>query len=95
MNFENNSVRVSEKTHNAILSKKNSRTIIAGLMLLSIAFVMTILTSTAQARSLPDFTELVEEHSAAVVNISTTQKMKHPKTSRMPRGLPEQIPEDH
>ncbi len=30
----------------------------------------------AQARDLPDFTELVEKHGAAVVNISTTQTVK-------------------
>lgn len=47
----------------------------------------------AQAGALPDFTGLVEKHGAAVVNISTTQKMKHPKTSRMPHGMPEGIPE--
>ena len=42
---------------------------------------------------LPDFTELVEQNSAAVVNISTTQKMKHPQM--MPHGfqMPD-IPED-
>ena len=41
---------------------------------------------------LPDFTRLVEQNSAAVVNISTTQKMKHPQ---MPHGfqMPD-IPED-
>ncbi len=41
---------------------------------------------------LPDFTRLVEDNSAAVVNISTTQKVKHPM---MPHGfqMPD-IPED-
>jgi serine protease Do len=41
---------------------------------------------------LPDFTKLVEDNSAAVVNISTTQKVKHPT---MPHGfqMPD-IPED-
>jgi serine protease Do len=41
---------------------------------------------------LPDFTKLVEDNSAAVVNISTTQKVKHPA---MPHGfqMPD-IPED-
>jgi len=62
--------------------------LITGLVL---AFL--ILSSQLQASSLPDFTELVEKHSAAVVNISTTQKIKHPKISRMPRGMPDQIPE--
>jgi len=53
-------------------------------------FVMTF--STANARELPDFTELVENNGAAVVNISTTQKIKHPQTTRKPfKG--EQVPE--
>lgn len=43
----------------------------------------------AQARSLPDFTELVEANSAAVVNISTTQKVQ--RTNRLPPGL--RVPE--
>ncbi|MFP5344340.1 MAG: DegQ family serine endoprotease [Gammaproteobacteria bacterium] len=51
--------------------------IIAG-WLASLAFI-------AQARELPDFTDLIEKSSPAVVNISTTQKMKHPK---MPRNMP-------
>ncbi len=42
---------------------------------------------------LPDFTKLVEQNSPAVVNISTTQKVKHPHA--MPHGfqMPD-IPED-
>lgn len=41
---------------------------------------------TAEARSLPDFTQLVEKHSAAVVNISTTQKVKHrPPLKKIPK----------
>lgn len=43
------------------------------------------------ARELPDFTELVEKNGNAVVNISTTQKIKHPKTSKPFKG--EQVPE--
>jgi serine protease Do len=42
----------------------------------------------AQARELPDFTDLIEKSSPAVVNISTTQKMKHPRMPRMPDGTP-------
>lgn len=45
-----------------------------------------------QARDLPDFIELVQKNSPAVVNISTTQKVKHPQMRRFP-GKPEQIPE--
>ncbi|MDH5571830.1 MAG: DegQ family serine endoprotease [Gammaproteobacteria bacterium] len=49
--------------------------------------------SMALAAELPDFTELVKQNSPAVVNISTTQKIKHP------RGLPHgfkmpDLPED-
>ncbi|MCK4587449.1 MAG: DegQ family serine endoprotease [Gammaproteobacteria bacterium] len=50
-------------------------------------------TGVAQARDLPEFTVLVEKYGSAVVNISTTQKIKHPKTRMMPRGMPDQIPE--
>ncbi len=36
---------------------------------------------------LPNFTKLVDKYSPAIVNISTTQKIKHPKL-RNPHGLP-------
>ncbi len=39
----------------------------------------------AQARELPDFTQLVEKYSPAVVNISTTQKVKHPQFRKFPK----------
>lgn len=65
----------------------------ATAVLFVLAFLLMSWSNLTQASSLPDFTELVEKHSAAVVNISTTQKIKHPKISRMPRGMPEQIPE--
>lgn len=38
-----------------------------------------------QARDLPDFTVLVERNSPAVVNISTTQKIQHPRGKLPPR----------
>ena len=40
----------------------------------------------AQARGLPDFTELVEHASDAVVNISTTQKVKA-GSMNLPEGI--------
>lgn len=42
------------------------------------AFVLLVLTfgAMAQGRALPDFSELVEKHGSAVVNISTTQVVK-------------------
>jgi len=45
----------------------------------------------AQARDLPDFTSLVEQNSSAVVNISTTQKVKKRMPfapNDMPKGTP-------
>lgn len=63
-------------------------------VLTSLSILLLIFTAgVAQARDLPDFTKLVEEHGAAVVNISTTQKIKHPHTNMMPHDLPQQIPE--
>ena len=63
-------------------------------------FIAVLLLATASVASalslgesrLPDFTKLVEDNSPAVVNISTTQKIKHPM---MPHGfqMPD-IPED-
>jgi len=45
--------------------------------LLSVVFLLFVsLQAVAQARNLPDFTELVDRHGAAVVNISTTQVVK-------------------
>ncbi|CAD5200683.1 DegQ family serine endoprotease [Pseudomonas sp. FEN] len=48
---------------------------------------------TAQAADLPDFTQLVEQASPAVVNISTTQKLPDRKVSDMQglEGLPPEI----
>ncbi len=43
------------------------------------------------ARSLPDFTSLVEKHSAAVVNISTSNKKSHAQAPSL--AIPE-VPED-
>ncbi|MFZ5621301.1 MAG: DegQ family serine endoprotease [Pseudomonadota bacterium] len=48
-----------------------------------------VLTAQAQARSLPDFSELVESSSPVVVNISTTQKIK--QGAGLPPGM--QIPD--
>ena len=45
-----------------------------------------LLGNAALARPLPDFTALVEQYSPAVVNISTTQKKKHRRSS-LPEGL--------
>lgn len=63
-------------------------------VVLSTAVVFSVtLSQTATARDLPDFTELVEKYGESVVNISTTQTIKHPKTSGREFKNPEQMPE--
>ena len=49
--------------------------------------VVCAVNTTAIARDLPDFTELVEEYRTAVVNISTTQKVKHPPIQKQQKIL--------
>ncbi|HCI14089.1 MAG: protease Do [Gallionellales bacterium GWA2_60_142] len=58
----------------------------SGFVLLSLTL---ILSAPLQARELPDFTELVEKQGPAVVNISTTQIIRH--AQGMP-GIPEGDP---
>ncbi|VAW79364.1 HtrA protease/chaperone protein [hydrothermal vent metagenome] len=48
--------------------------------------LVLVFTGSLQARGLPDFTELVEDTSAAVVNISTTQKVKS-GGMQLPEGI--------
>ncbi len=56
-------------------------------LILVAAFLSTaVVSNTAVARSLPDFTNLVERNGPAVVNISTTQKKKS-RRSVLPHGL--------
>ncbi len=65
-----------------------------GAFHLVLLMVLSLAAQTASARSLPDFTDLVKENSAAVVNISTTQARPQ-NTGNMPfseRQL-EQLPE--
>ncbi|HEY0722271.1 MAG TPA: DegQ family serine endoprotease [Gammaproteobacteria bacterium] len=59
-------------------------------------FILLTLLTVAQARELPDFTVLVEQNSAAVVNISTTQKPKQrpPFAQKDMPGLPQGTPWD-
>jgi len=70
--------------------KKNAYSVAAWLVM-----VFALASTSVQARSLPDFTGLVEKNSAAVVNISTTQKTKShsklPKNFQIP-DLPEDSP---
>jgi len=61
---------------------------------LSLIFICLVLSfQTLQARSLPDFTPLVEENAAAVVNISTTLK-KNDRKSQIPGHNMPNIPKD-
>lgn len=63
-----------------------------GLPLSVILLLLMAASSVAQARDLPDFTNLVRENSPAVVNISTTQS--RPERGMGPEEFPD-LPEDH
>jgi len=54
------------------------------LLALSVAVLFS---STALAASLPDFTQLVEDYGAAVVNISTSQHVQSKRQRQLPEGL--------
>ncbi|MEE9344732.1 MAG: DegQ family serine endoprotease [Methylococcales bacterium] len=59
-----------------------------------VLFLLTlIMLQDAAAANLPDFTQLVKQHAAAVVNVSTTQKVPESATTedeqlQMPQGAP-------
>ncbi len=65
-------------------------------MQFSVAFLMSLVlmfsATLTQARSLPDFTELVEEHAPAVVNISTVSRLEQQSALQF-HGDFEQLPE--
>jgi len=69
--------------------------VLAKSMMKVLSFVVVcLLAIPAQARDLPDFTRLVEKYGAAVVNISTTQKIKHPpRTPKHKMPAPGEVPE--
>jgi len=50
--------------------------------------------ATQNRLGLPDFTGLVETHSSAVVNISTSQKISRSEQPERPRGIPPGVPFD-
>ena len=54
-------------------------------------WLLGLLAGQVEAGRLPDFTDLVEDTSAAVVNISTTKKIEPEEEPRLPEGL--DIPE--
>ena len=77
------------------MNAKKSVANIVSIAAIAIAAVC-LFPESAFARSLPDFTELVESNRAVVVNISTTQRRTAPSNRpRMPRGfeIPD-LPED-
>lgn len=64
-----------------------------GLSALLLGLLAAALMPSAMARSLPDFTDLVEEASPAIVNISTVQRGDG-RQGGLPRGMdPENLPE--
>ncbi len=80
-------------SRNAYARNMNMKKMFVYSSTVMLILVATFMSCAAQARELPEFSALVEKYGDAVVNISTTQKIKHPKTRAMPRGMPDQIPE--
>ena len=63
-------------------------------LLLAGALLVGAVAPASAARNLPDFTELVEQTSPAIVNISTIQRGSSSGPSGLPRGMdPESLPE--
>lgn len=60
------------------------------VLLVWVVYVWTL--SFSFAKELPDFTELVEKHGAAVVNISTTHTVRNGSGAQMFHGMPEDDP---
>lgn len=54
--------------------------------ILTISSIFLVITQTSHARELPDFTELVDEHADAIVNISTVAKQDQ-RSGRLPHGF--------
>jgi S1-C subfamily serine protease len=73
VNMNSKKVLLCESNRIEYINKSVAFTI-GSLVLFVFAMTLMSFSGSTQARSLPDFTELVEKHSAAVVNISTTQK---------------------
>ena len=86
------SVTVQPRTHEIQVNPSGIPALIAAVSILAACLGP----ASALARSLPDFTGLVERNRAAVVNISTTQRRTVPADRpRMPRGLEiPDLPED-
>jgi len=65
------------------------KTLTLALRATGAVLVLLVLTGAgpAQARNLPDFTELVAKHRTSVVNISTTQKQKAGVRPQLPKGF--------
>lgn len=76
-----------------------SNSMVAALVLSVTLFAVAVPVGAAVPAQLPDFTRVVETASAAVVNISTTQKVKPQNKSNVPHGgripgMPEGAPFD-
>jgi len=72
---------------------------IKGVAFIALSLMLFVVTANSSwaaknALGLPDFTGLVESHSAAVVNISTSQKVTRSEQPERPRGMPPGVPFD-
>ena len=85
--------KLGETNVNKLPASMASANIVAAAAMAAIVCLGSV---AAHARTLPDFTELVEQNRASVVNISTTQRRAaSPNRPRLPRGfeIPD-LPED-
>ncbi len=62
------------------------------LLAMAVGLLLAASPATAAARDLPDFTQLVEDNAAAVVNISTVRRPEEPSADR-PRSRNEELDE--
>jgi serine protease Do len=65
----------------------NVRTKSVAVIYALVLILVGVMPGISNAAQLPDFTSVVEDSSAAVVNISTTQKVKHERRG-FPHGMP-------
>lgn len=57
------------------------------------SLLLLVFSYSSVAGSLPDFTELVEDASPAIVNISSVQNDEPKQSTKLPENLPEEMPE--
>lgn len=74
---------------------REGRNVVVSMLCALVLFMPPLATAANDVRKLPDFTQIVEQVSPAVVNISTTQKISPSRTPGMgPHGRRHDLPEN-